>query len=62
MGQMARLLVITAVTASLALAGCGSGSASSTTTTTDQTAVHWSRCPNSGYGVSVAGISCRARG
>jgi hypothetical protein len=58
---MARLLVVICATVALALSACGGGGdSSSTTTTTDQTAVHWSRCPtNSGYGMSVAGISCQ---
>jgi len=60
---MTRLFVTTAAVVCLALSACGGGNdSSSTTTAPDQTAVHWSQCPNSGYGMSVAGTSCREAG
>jgi hypothetical protein len=60
---MARLVVLTGAIVCLALSACGGGNdSSSTTAPPDQTAVRWSRCPISGRGESVAGISCRARG
>jgi hypothetical protein len=60
---MPRLLVATGVIVCLSLSACGGGNnPTSTTTAPDQTAVHWTRCPQNGFGESVAGISCRAHG
>jgi hypothetical protein len=56
---MARLVVLTGVIVCLALSACGGGNDSPSTTTTAQASVHWSRCPDSNFGMSVAGMSCR---
>ncbi len=57
---MSRPLVVTGLVLALALVACGGGTTSTTTTPPpDRAAVHWSRCPDSSYGTSVAGISCQ---